>query len=508
MKKHYSFTLVSLVVMVVALGVLLRPLIQSGFYISDDGEWMIIRLSAFYQSLASGQFPVRFLGRLNNSYGYPVANFLYPGFLYIGSILRLMGASFVDTIKIILGASVVGSTIVLFASLRTRFKPLPSVMGALSFIFAPYLLFDLYHRGSVGEVLAIFFFSLAYYAIVRGLGWLLAGAIGLLIISHNTVALIAGVAIFCLILLRKDRLRLLFSFVLGIGMAAFFWLPALAEKRFVRFDAVSVSNPLAYFIGMKDAWLLGIATVIALMLVLGRRMKLEAHDKAVIGLVSAGFVLSLPLSMFLWQTRIVASLVQFPYRFLVLPTVLGPWVVALAIQRLYGMRLALLSGVFVVLWIMVALAQLQKVESVYRPEVYYSTNEATTNVANEYMPVWVSDVPTSRPVETLELMSGDAILSGRTFIGETFTVDIEAKETSIIQINKIYYPGWGVAIDGSLVPIDYRNALGVMRVTVPQGTHKLVAAFRETPLRFAADIVSVISVLSFFFLIRRLNKSV
>ncbi|MEK7065711.1 MAG: hypothetical protein AAB961_01850, partial [Patescibacteria group bacterium] len=72
----------------------LWPLLRSGFYISDDGEWMVIRLSAFYQSLAEGQFPVRFLGRLNYSYGYPVANFLYPGFLYIGSILRFIGFSF------------------------------------------------------------------------------------------------------------------------------------------------------------------------------------------------------------------------------------------------------------------------------------------------------------------------------------------------------------------------------------------------------------------------------
>lgn len=70
------------------------PLMRSGFFITDDGEWMIIRLSAFYQSLADGQFPVRFLGRLNNSYGYPVSNFLYPGFLYLGSLLHILGASF------------------------------------------------------------------------------------------------------------------------------------------------------------------------------------------------------------------------------------------------------------------------------------------------------------------------------------------------------------------------------------------------------------------------------
>ena len=54
---------------------LLWPLFYRGFFVTDDGDWMIIRLSAFYQSLAEGQFPVRFLGRLYHNYGYPVANF-------------------------------------------------------------------------------------------------------------------------------------------------------------------------------------------------------------------------------------------------------------------------------------------------------------------------------------------------------------------------------------------------------------------------------------------------
>ena len=84
-----------------ALGLILFPLVRPGFFVSDDGDWMIIRLSAFFASFREGQFPVRFLGRLNDSYGYPVANFLYPGFLYIGSFLHAMGLSFIDSVKAI-----------------------------------------------------------------------------------------------------------------------------------------------------------------------------------------------------------------------------------------------------------------------------------------------------------------------------------------------------------------------------------------------------------------------
>ena len=107
MKRHQGIILtISALAMVIAALFVLSGLVHRGFFISDDGGWMIIRLSALFQSLREGQFPVRFLGRLNYGYGYPVANFLYPGFLYIGSLIHVLGFSFVDSVKIILGASI------------------------------------------------------------------------------------------------------------------------------------------------------------------------------------------------------------------------------------------------------------------------------------------------------------------------------------------------------------------------------------------------------------------
>ena len=94
MKKLISQNLIW-VILIFVLGIfIVSPLFRPGFIVTDDGNWMVIRLSAFYQSLRDGQFPVRFLGRLNFSYGYPVANFLYPGFMYIGSLLHAFGLSF------------------------------------------------------------------------------------------------------------------------------------------------------------------------------------------------------------------------------------------------------------------------------------------------------------------------------------------------------------------------------------------------------------------------------
>src|SRR3989344_4063575 len=201
MAKKYLPIVILLLLMIPSIWFLLLP----GFFESDDGEWMVIRFSAFYQALADGQFPVRFLGRLNNGYGYPVADFLYPGFMYLGIPIHILGLNFTDTIK------------------------------ALFVVYAPYHIFDLYKRGSIGELLAITILPFILWQAERkspacrqaGFFWTTAG-ISFLILSHNTLAvLFLGVLIlyFLLdILISKNKMAMIYKhgseLLLGIGFSS------------------------------------------------------------------------------------------------------------------------------------------------------------------------------------------------------------------------------------------------------------------------------------------------
>jgi hypothetical protein len=267
-----------------------------------------------------------------------------------------------------------------------------------------------------------------------------------------------------------------------------------------------VSNPSQYFIEIQNAGLLGFTTILSASIALGFSGKLRLVEKIIFGIVMCGFLLSVPISLPLWNTKLFSSLVQFPYRFLILPLVFGPWIVAFVIEQVSGWKRSALVCIFLVLWFIGVYSQLGNIQFVHRLDGYYTTNEATTNVANEYMPRWVSDVPIRRAVDTLEIIDGDAELTSRTFSGEKFAVKVDAKETSILQINKIYYPGWGVTIDNTLVPINYQNHLGVIRVEVPKGSHVVKAEFRETPFRFFADVVSFVSFIIFLFWIQPIKK--
>lgn len=507
MKKRSDFPGLWILGIVAASLLILWPLFHGGYYVSDDGEWMVIRLSAFYQSLTSGQFPVRLLGRLNNSYGYPVANFLYPGFLYLGSVLHLLGLSFPDAVKGIMGVAVLGSALFIYFALRKRFGSLASYVGTVSFLYAPYLGYDLYHRGSVGEVLAMLPASMLMFGISTGAYWLIAPALAFLIVSHNTIALIFGLAFAALLLVQKRPQRFLWHILLGAGIAAFFWIPAILERTFVRFDTVTVSDPSQYFISIPHALMLGIPTILSLALLLRTRTKHTGYDVVLLGIIVLGYFMALPVSAFLWRVPILSKIVQFPYRFLILPVVLGPWVIARVSDTMKGWKRIWLILIFGSLWLIPLGLEEAAITFVDRPIGYYTTNEGTTTVADEYMPRWVSEKPKQRSLDTVDVVKGDANLSARRFPKETIDATINVKEDGIIQINKVYYPGWGVTIDGVRAPIDYQNAFGFMRISVPTGIHEVRAAFRETPERFMADMVSLLSMLCYFIFVRRLQKN-
>src|SRR5680860_665487 len=249
-KSNLLFLLLVVLLTIPAVIALFHP----GFFVTDDGNWMIIRFSAFCESLRSGQFPVRFLYRLNNSYGYPVADFLYPLFMYIGTLIHVIGFSFVNTIKIILGLSIFASSIFTYLWLRKFFNKLSSLVGAISYTFFPYHLYDIYTRGSVGEVLALSIVPFILWQIEKKSLFLTSFGIALLILSHNSLALLFLPVIILYMFFRVDFKREIFKkeFIkqlaavsFGLFLSAFFWLPALYDRQYTVFDLslIHISEP-------------------------------------------------------------------------------------------------------------------------------------------------------------------------------------------------------------------------------------------------------------------------
>jgi len=490
MNKKTVLWLVSLVVILIVSLIVLIPVLRPGLLVTDDGHWMVIRLSAFYQSLREGQFPVRFLGRLNQSYGYPVANFLYPGFLYIGSVLHAIGLSFQTSIEAVIVGSVLFGAIGMYLFLRLQFSNKASLIGALSYVLMPYFLFDIFKRGSVGEVLVLGLVPMVFYAIESKKKWLVPLIVGLLAISHNTLAAFFIPMIGVYILLKKYW-DLIPSMVFGVGMSLFFWLPAFFERIYVTFDTTVISNPGAYFSISNAMITASIPFLVAWLSVAFGKMK-EKKTEALFFLAVMGISVFFATkgSSFFWRISDFVKFIQFPFRWLSLAVIAGPWLVAYAV---YSMKrgVAIIVSIGLLFLTSSWYTQYFNSESVVEVEGYFTTNEATTTVHDEYMPRWSSKHMTTRSNKKVEFFKGNGVIEVKNINTQTIDVVVNASEKSIMQINTVYYPGWGISVDGAPVKIDYDNPYGFMRFPIPEGKHHVFMEFRETPGRFLADLASM-----------------
>ena len=61
----------------------------------------------------------------------------------------------------------------------------------------------------------------------------------------------------------------------------------------------------------------------------------------------------------------------------------------------------------------------------------------------------------------------------------------------------MYFPGWQLFVDGQKSEIikDYPNLEGIIVAEVPKGSHLVTLEFRETPLRRAANFLTLFSMI-------------
>lgn len=509
---------------------------QPGFFPSDDGEWMVVRLSDFHRSFVSGQIPVRWAARLNYSYGYPVFNFLYPLSLYLGEFFHLLGFSFVNSIKLVFIFSFFLSGVLMYFFGKELWGKWGGLVAAIFYVYAPYRFLDVYVRGSIGEAVSFVFVPLIFWAMHRLSQksqrlYLVLGALGFacLIMSHNIIAMLFAPVVFFyagwLIWQSQAKKALVIDFgiliLLGLSLSCFFWLPALYDKQFTILDLVTVANFWEHFPTLKQllipswgygpsvtstadqaSYQIGLVHLLAVGLAIFALVKPWSKNTAsrnqilffvIVFLVA--ILLMLPLSTIIWKTVPFLWRTQFPWRLLSLST-FSSAVLSGSVVKLLKARQKTLGMILLVVLVILANLNYAKPEFfVNRPETFYTTNEATTTVKDEYMPIWVKEKPVKRAEEKVEILAGQGKIENLFFNSQKTTFKLGAETETEVQVNTVYFPGWFAQIDLKLTPINFQNEKGLIRLKIPPGSHQILVAFKETPFRLAADIVSLFSLL-------------
>ena len=529
MKKYY------LVLIALSL-IALWPFFKKGYFETHDGEWIVIRFSAFHQTLASGQFPVRFVDRLNNNYGYPVLNFLYPLPFYLSEVPKTIGFGFVDSVKITFIISSVFSVVTMFWALSQYFSKYASLAGSIIYLFIPYRFIDLYVRGSLGENVAFAIAPLVLGSILKlAKGQriflpVLVISVGLLMTSHNVIAVLFIPLLFliAILIVKEERLKITEAFFAGFLISAFFWIPSLYDLQFVKLSQIKVSQITDHVSSLNKliipSWGYGPTPqgseglspqigIVALAVFIAAGFlffKSQRKDKVIAFLLvifATVFLLMTNFSLFLWQNLPFIDVIQFPWRLLSVIVLISALLAAFIVDSIKNNRS--ITILIIVASISSTIIYTNPKNFVDREDGFYATNEATTTVRDEYLPLWVKESPYKRAGQKIELTNRGE-LSNLKIRPTNYQATITAQEESDILVNTIYFPGHKVQVDGKKVPINFQNKFGLITFQLPKGIHEVIITYGKTPVHLASEIVSLLALIGtgvwFYTLWRKQNS--
>lgn len=510
----------------------LLDLFHPGIPQTHDGQDHVARIANFYQNILEGNIIPRWAGNLNWGFGHPILMFLYPLPSYLASIFHFLSFSFVDSVKIVFGLSFIASGLAMYLWIKSFLGRNAGIVAGIVYMIAPYRFVDLYVRGAIGEHVAFIFPPLIFYFLLmlskKFSNWyLLGGSLSLsgLLLSHNAISvmflpLIFLYAIYLVWKIKNKKYLILhtsYLIVLGLGLSAFFWMPAFFEGKYTLRDIVIageytsrftefsrfVYSPWSYGgsgefslqIGIIH-WAILIIAIPAIYVLYKRKNNLWILAASSFAIFWLTIFLMTPASKLIWEHITVLQKFQFPWRFMSVSVfsiaVLGGLFVYLIPNNLkrYSVILLILLILFFNKDYWRANGYLQKPESFFTG-IYNGTTDT-----GESSPIWSVRFMEKRPKAHIEVISGEAFVKERSRKSTVHVYEIDASQKSRIVENTLYFPGWVVEVDGEKTNIEFQDPAhrGLMTFFVEEGRHNIEVKFGETKLRLFADAISAATV--------------
>ncbi|MCB8976861.1 MAG: hypothetical protein H6657_05480 [Ardenticatenaceae bacterium] len=432
------------------------------------------------------------------------------------------------------------------------------LIAAAAYTVAPFHLVNVYVRGdSLAEFWAMAFYPLVILTADGLVGGgrrqvaLFALAYAALILSHNISAMIFSPFLLLYLLLKylpqraqraqsQSLISNLQSPILGLllafALSAWFFVPALAEQSLAQLGTVTsgyfhYSNhflgtaelPLTqatffvdYGVANREAFRMGLVQtavlipgLLALFWLWRQHREMLVPALFILLTVAVSTFMLTPLSDLLWQYLPLLSFTQFPWRFLSVQAFGGALAVgalALALPKPQWWTPPLIA-----LLLVSSLGQLKTdhlrltdadvtAESLAQYEWF--TGNIGTTISFEYLPPTVQPRPyTSSWLNMGErwtvtplvgALSAAQLEEGRTTY-QNWTVETAVPSTLIFPT--LHWPGWQARLDGEVVAIRPSAGSGLIELDVPAGTHQIELRLGRTPVRWGAEIASLLAVL-------------
>ena len=536
------------------------PLLKPGLHLIHDDQH-IARLYLFDQSLKAGQFPVRWVNGLGFNFGYPLFVF-YPPLVYIvGEIYHLIGFGFTDSVKLVFFSSILFAGITMYILVRELWGKFPALISTVFYLLVPYRALDVYVRGALAESFSFVWLPLILWSFYRTYKinktlyiYLSAIFLALLMITHNLIFLpfMLILPFYLLFLLLRSNAKKLFlvscflSVVISLFLSAFFWIPALFEKKFTIVDQMLLTNLANYkihFVHPQQLWnwtwgfggsAQGLADGISFKIgKLHILVSITAFILALIHLAKAGsrklpvtsyqlpvtlfllFIFSAFMttfySKFIWEIVKPLGYLQFPWRFLTFTALFSSILAGAFIYLLRLTIIRLVMGSILIILLLIPNLKLFQPQN-FRPNLtdeIATSNEVinwdVSRTSFEYIPMGVELIKDERNVNMLNISKKDIpkervmVLDGQAQINtvkeKPHKVEIQINSTAGVnlQANLFNFPGWQVKIDDEQVKVEDDNRLKLINFKVPSGIHNIEIVFGNTNVRLLANLLSVFS---------------
>lgn len=542
------------------------PLLGQGFITTDDGLFHLYRLAALDEAFHAGAIYPRWFPDFAYGYGHPVLNFYGPLSYYVGFVFHLLGAGYILSTKFAFALGYLLSGLFMYIYAREMLGNWGGILAAVAYVYFPYHLAETYVRGALAEQLAFVFLPLILWSLYRlfvhggyhqgtSVPYLLLGgtAYASLILTHSLTALIftpivlAYVA--CLWLLTQQNRALLYvlvTFILAMGVIAFYWLPVVGESRWVGLaaggsldgyrhhlaslvDFISFHTTYHYsppqsaraLYSLNIVWVAFAVLSIAALCVLGRRMTrlTLVHLLFFQGLALLSSFMMLSYSLPLWRlSQPLLGFLQYPWRFMTLAGLALAFLIgsgALFGQRGKGGALPFVEipyagGLIIpILLVFNSLAGLplkpfpltdDEVTVARMWQGDFAARQIGATWTAEYVPLWVKadrsaiPLPLSNPSLVMQDAQVTKITLGKQGLLEK-EFQIESKKRFPFRFHIFYFPGWQGYVDRKQVAVYPSGELGLVSMDIPPGHHQVSLRFEDTSLRRAAKIISLISTL-------------
>lgn len=522
-------------------------LIRPGFFPMHD-DLQAFRIYEMDKCFSDFQIPCRWVPDAGYQYGYPQFNYYPPLPYYIGELLHLTGFQYIDVVKILFALGFILSALAMYLLVGDLLGNFPGFVSAMLYTYVPYKAVDVYVRGAMSEFWALVFYPLIFWAVYKLIKTLkpkyialLALSLGGLLTTHLLMSMIFALpaivwAVYWLIKERKFKKisKVVVGVLLGFGVAAFFILPVIFERRYAHTETLTMGyfGYLQHFVNIKKLflsmewgygssgfpneklnlstgliqWIFAVATIgLSGIYIFLKKKKEHLHLVFTLGMLEIFTLFMIHVkSSFIWNALPILSWLQFPWRFLnvsiFLLAIIGGIGVYLLPKFKIGIGIAIMAIAvalnisFFVPKSWINISDTEKFSGV-------SWQKQLTISIFDYLPIYAKLPPVTQAPAMPEVLEGSALfpIYSKGSDWQKGTIDVKT-ESALIRLPLFDFPGMVTKIDGKKVPHvnnDCRNeefCLGLITYKVPGGEHKIEVELTDTPVRRVGNYLSIISI--------------